>query len=227
MCFCSVALIIVHKINCSFQDGRRNHNPGIDINPGKPKGGSTSFQRCMAAQTTCSLYWALFMKTFIASVSLQSLQSKGYGGKEKEMLDGKIKHLQSGYARLVNLSKTLKCKLEEVVEKTDYMTVTEEMDVIRKNLYESIKWFQNLSECDDFEKWIVEKKKYLESTEPDAEVAKRNFETFLTDFADSNNQIGRIDGMVKKFDGCDVKMMEAVVARGERVKKGYKELLVC
>lgn len=96
----------------------------------------------------------------------------------------------------------------------------------KKNLQESIKLFQYLRECDDFEKWIGEKKKYLESSEPDVQAAKRSFETFLTDLTASNNRIGRIDEMVKEFEGCDPKMVGVVVARGEKVKKGYEELLV-
>lgn len=61
-------------------------------------------------------------------------QSGSYGGKEKEMVDGKIKVLNSGYARLVDLSKERRCKLED-----------------------SRAYFQFVQDCEEEEAWVNEK----------------------------------------------------------------------
>lgn len=74
----------------------------------------------------------------------------------------------------------------------DYTQILDLSAVRKQNLLESIKLFQFLRECDDFEKWIGEKKKYLETPEPNVQVAKRAFEQFLTDLTASNSRISQV-----------------------------------
>ncbi|ODM96280.1 Spectrin beta chain, non-erythrocytic 1, partial [Orchesella cincta] len=110
----------------------------------------------------------------------------------------------------------------------DYKDIISLSAIRKQNLQESIKLFAFLRECDDFEKWINEKKKYLQTNEPNVQVAKRAFEKFLTDLTASNNRIQQIDTLVEQFENSkstNPKTMAIVRARADKIKQDYEDLI--
>ncbi|CAL8090883.1 unnamed protein product [Orchesella dallaii] len=110
----------------------------------------------------------------------------------------------------------------------DYKDIINLSAIRKQNLQESIKLFAFLRECDDFEKWINEKKKYLQTNEPNVQVAKRAFEKFLTDLTASNNRIQQIDTLVDQFENSkntNPKTLAIVRARAEKLKQDYEDLI--
>lgn len=94
-------------------------------------------------------------------------------------------------------------------------------------LEDSICLFGFYRECDDFEKWIKDKEKMLQSEELDdidVETAKRKFEQFLTDLSASSKRIETIESAVKDFIRQGHSQLDKVKQRQKQIHQQWNNL---
>lgn len=94
-------------------------------------------------------------------------------------------------------------------------------------LEDSICLFGFYRECDDFEKWIKDKEKMLQSEELDdidVETAKRKFEKFLTDLSASSKRIESIDSAVEDFIRQGHSQLDKVKQRQRQIHQQWDDL---
>lgn len=94
-------------------------------------------------------------------------------------------------------------------------------------LEDSICLFGFYRECDDFEKWIMEKEKMLQSEELDdidVETAKRKFEQFLTDLSASLKRIETIESAVEDFIRQEHSQLDKVKQRQKQIHQQWDNL---
>lgn len=94
-------------------------------------------------------------------------------------------------------------------------------------LEDSICLFGFYRECDDFEKWIKDKEKMLQSEELDdidVETAKRKFEKFLTDLSASSKRTEAIDSAVEDFVRQGHSQLEKVKQRQRQIHQQWDNL---
>lgn len=94
-------------------------------------------------------------------------------------------------------------------------------------LEDSICLFGFYRECDDFEKWIKDKEKMLDSQEfdgTDVETAKRKFEKFLTDLSASSKRIEEIDSAVEEFVHQGHSQLDKVRNRQKQIHQQWDHL---
>lgn len=93
-------------------------------------------------------------------------------------------------------------------------------------LEDSIRLFGFYRECDDFEKWIKDKEKLLntEGTGDDVETAKRKFEKFLTDLSASSKRVEAIDTAVDDFVHQGHSKLDKVKARQKQIHQLWGNL---
>lgn len=94
-------------------------------------------------------------------------------------------------------------------------------------LEDSICLFGFYRECDDFEKWIKDKEKMLQSEElddVDVETAKRKFEKFLTDLSASSKRIESIDASVDDFVHQGHSQLDKVKQRQKQIHQMWDHL---
>lgn len=94
-------------------------------------------------------------------------------------------------------------------------------------LEDSICLFGFYRECDDFEKWIKDKEKMLQSEElddADVETAKRKFEKFLTDLSASSKRIEAIDSAVDDFVRQGHSQLDKVKQRQRQIHQQWDYL---
>lgn len=94
-------------------------------------------------------------------------------------------------------------------------------------LADSICLFGFYRECDDFEKWIKDKEKMLQSEElddTDVETAKRKFEKFLTDLSASSKRIESIDSSVEDFIRQGHSQLDKVKQRQRQIHQQWDNL---
>ncbi|XP_055309165.1 spectrin beta chain, non-erythrocytic 1 isoform X4 [Sitodiplosis mosellana] len=94
-------------------------------------------------------------------------------------------------------------------------------------LEDSICLFGFYRECDDFEKWIKDKEKMLQSEElddTDVETAKRKFEKFLTDLSASSKRIEAIDFAVEDFIRQGHSQLDKVKQRQRQIYQQWENL---
>lgn len=93
-------------------------------------------------------------------------------------------------------------------------------------LEDSICLFGFYRECDDFEKWIKDKEKLLNSEEADddVETAKRKFEKFLTDLSASSKRVDAIDTAVEDFVRQGHSQLDKVKYRQKQIHQQWDHL---
>lgn len=94
-------------------------------------------------------------------------------------------------------------------------------------LEDSICLFGFYRECDDFEKWIKDKEKMLQSEELDdidVETSKRKFEKFLTDLSASSKRIEAIDTSVEEFIRQGHSQLDKVKQRQRQIHQQWDNL---
>ncbi|XP_031334782.1 spectrin beta chain, non-erythrocytic 1 isoform X2 [Photinus pyralis] len=93
-------------------------------------------------------------------------------------------------------------------------------------LEDAIRLFRFYRECDDFEKWIKDKEKFLLNDEEGGNVvqAKRKFEKFLTDLFASNKRIESLDNEVKELDAQNHSQIGKVRAHHKQVHSAWQRL---
>ncbi|KAF5308651.1 hypothetical protein FQR65_LT06112 [Abscondita terminalis] len=93
-------------------------------------------------------------------------------------------------------------------------------------LEDAIRLFRFYRECDDFEKWIKDKERFLLHDEEgeNVEQARRKFEKFLTDLSASNKRIDALDAEVKEFEKQNHSQIEKVRARHKQVHTAWQKL---
>lgn len=96
----------------------------------------------------------------------------------------------------------------------------------RHNLLEdAIRLYAFFRECDAFEKWLRDKEKLLR-TEDDGpvEIARRKYETFLTDLSASGKRIEAIDTAVEQFVQQGHSQLDKVKARQRQIHQLWDHL---
>ncbi|KAK4883333.1 hypothetical protein RN001_006652 [Aquatica leii] len=93
-------------------------------------------------------------------------------------------------------------------------------------LEDAIRLFRFYRECDDFEKWIKDKEKFLLHDEDGENVgqARRKFEKFLTDLSASNKRIESLDNEVREFERQNHSQIDKVRARHRQVHSAWQKL---
>jgi spectrin beta len=93
-------------------------------------------------------------------------------------------------------------------------------------LEDSICLFRFFRECDDFEKWIREKEKLLNTHDPkdNVETAKRKFEKFLTDLSASSKRIETIDSAVDDFTKQGHSQLDKIKIRQRQIHQQWNNL---
>ncbi|XP_044756004.1 spectrin alpha chain isoform X2 [Coccinella septempunctata] len=92
-------------------------------------------------------------------------------------------------------------------------------------LEDSMRLFKFYKECDDFERWMKDKEKFL-GEEPDGNVeqAKRKYEKFVTDLSASSNRMDELEEAVKEFESMNHSQIDKVKARYRQIQSSWKRL---
>ncbi|KAK9874725.1 hypothetical protein WA026_005540 [Henosepilachna vigintioctopunctata] len=92
-------------------------------------------------------------------------------------------------------------------------------------LEDAIRLFKFYKECDDFERWMKDKEKFL-SEEPDGNVeqAKRKYEKFVTDLSASSNRMDELTEAVNEFERMNHSQIDKVKARHRQVQGSWRRL---
>ncbi|XP_053955094.1 spectrin beta chain, non-erythrocytic 5 isoform X2 [Anastrepha ludens] len=92
-------------------------------------------------------------------------------------------------------------------------------------LEDSIHLFGFYRECDDFEKWMKEKERIINSDDGEGvENAKRKFEKFLTDLSAASKRIEEIDGAVDNFRRQGHSQLDKIIARQRQIHQIWQRL---
>ncbi|KAL3276987.1 hypothetical protein HHI36_012347 [Cryptolaemus montrouzieri] len=92
-------------------------------------------------------------------------------------------------------------------------------------LEDAIRLFKFYKECDDFERWMKDKEKFL-GEEPDGNVeqAKRKYEKFVTDLSASSNRMDELSEAVKELEEINHSQIDKVKARHRQVQGAWRRL---
>ncbi|XP_055376264.1 spectrin beta chain, non-erythrocytic 1 isoform X2 [Condylostylus longicornis] len=92
-------------------------------------------------------------------------------------------------------------------------------------LEDSIRLFAFYRECDDFEKWMKEKEKFIKADDADkVDNARKKFEKFLTDLSAASKRIEEIDKAVDKFTRQGHSQMDKIKARQKQIHQIWQRL---
>ena len=92
-------------------------------------------------------------------------------------------------------------------------------------LQNSLQLFDFYSECDDFNKWMREKSKAINTDETDMMKATKAFEKFLTDFSANKKRLEKIDAAAAELELIFPERKKEVAARQRETHKIYDGLV--
>ena len=92
-------------------------------------------------------------------------------------------------------------------------------------LQNSLQLFDFYSECDDFNKWMREKSKAINTDETDMMKATKAFEKFLTDFSANKKRLEKIDAAAAELELIFPDRKKEVAARQRETHKIYDGLV--
>uniref|UniRef100_A0A6B2E568 Putative beta chain spectrin n=1 Tax=Phlebotomus kandelakii TaxID=1109342 RepID=A0A6B2E568_9DIPT len=125
---------------------------------------------------------------------------------------------------IVDGSESVEKRLKKIC--TTYDTLQDLAQRRHHLLEDSICLFGFFRECDDFEKWIKDKEKMLNSNETNenVEIAKRKFEKFLTDLSASSKRIDALDAAVEDFIQQGHSQLDKIKARQKQIHQMWDHL---
>ncbi|XP_055716450.1 spectrin alpha chain, non-erythrocytic 1 isoform X4 [Phlebotomus papatasi] len=125
---------------------------------------------------------------------------------------------------IVDGSESVEKRLKKIC--TTYDTLQDLAQRRHHLLEDSICLFGFFRECDDFEKWIKDKEKMLNSSDSNenVEIAKRKFEKFLTDLSASSKRIDALDAAVEDFIQQGHSQLDKIKARQKQIHQLWDHL---
>ncbi|XP_037875798.1 spectrin alpha chain, non-erythrocytic 1 isoform X1 [Bombyx mori] len=97
----------------------------------------------------------------------------------------------------------------------------------REQLEDAIKLYSFFAECDDFDKWMKDKEKFLKSDdgEESVDTAKRKYEKFVTDLSAASKRLEHIDEAAEELVSARHGQASKAVARKQQLRQQWDKLL--